>query len=430
MNQYETQLMAELFKARGWEIGGEEDVSDAYVVNTCTVTALSDRKSRQYIRRMKRLNPQAAVIVMGCYPQTRPEALASMEEADVIIGTEGKERAPELAEEFLKTRERKLLTSGGRPESREYTDHQAIFGSESRTRALIKIEEGCDRFCSYCVIPYARGPVRSRPLESIVSEARGLVEAGYKEIVLSGINTALYGSERPDVSVSGIDGVIEAISALPGDFRIRIGSLEPTVVNADYVKKLFGYDKLCHHLHLSVQSGSDRVLKAMNRHYSAAEYLDIVRVLREFDPLYGITTDIIAGFPGESEEDFEQTLELAEKAGYLHIHGFPYSVRPFTKAAEMEGQLPPHVKKERNARLGELSEKLSLEFRKSMEGSFQRVLTEERVSVDGREYIKGHASNYCPVYIPAEAAITDNEFIDVRAGEPIADGVAGIIVRT
>ncbi|MBQ1906656.1 MAG: tRNA (N(6)-L-threonylcarbamoyladenosine(37)-C(2))-methylthiotransferase MtaB [Firmicutes bacterium] len=437
VNQYESQLVAERFKALGWEIAGEEEAADAYVVNTCSVTALSDRKSRQYIRRMKRLNPSAVIAVMGCYPQTDPGAVEKLSEADIVIGTEGKERVPALVEELIRERElsgscsRMMLTSGGRPSSAVYEDHASIVGSESRTRALLKIEEGCDRFCSYCVIPYARGPVRSRPLGSILDEAAGLVEAGYREIVLTGINTALYGTDRPDVRVSGIAEVVDAISAIPGDFRIRIGSLEPTVVNAEYVKELFGFGKLCHHLHLSIQSGSARVLEAMNRHYSPDDYLRIVRELKAFDPLYGITTDIITGFPGETEEDFQDSLDMVRMAEYLKVHGFPYSQRPFTAAAGFDGQIAPQEKKRRNARLAEVSEQVSLAFRSRMKGSLQRVLTEERARIGGQLFMKGHASNYCPVYIPDPGGrLEANRFMDVTAGDPVEDGVQGTPAET
>ncbi len=425
VNQYESQLLAGMFRQRGWQVVSEEEQADIYIINSCSVTRLADRKSRQYLRRMKRLSPSSRAIIMGCYPQTNPEEVAEIEEADVILGTVDKERAVELAEELLDGRtERVMAVEDSRVRETVYRDHEGCGASESRTRALIKVEEGCDRFCSYCVIPFARGPVRSRPMDSILREAEDLIGRGYRELVITGINTALYGTENGGGEPSGIHSVIEAVSALKGDFRIRIGSLEPTVVNASYVEKLFKYDRLCHHLHLSVQSGSDRVIKAMNRHYTAAEYMKIVEALREFDPDYGITTDIITGFPGETEEDFRQSLELVKKARFLKVHGFPYSVRLYTKAARMPGQITPPVKKERNRILLEEAEMVSLSFRECLKGKKLRVLAEEQEEVDGRLLWKGHASNYTPVYFASEGDMT-NRFVDLIAEGPVSDGVFG-----
>ncbi|MBR0521936.1 MAG: tRNA (N(6)-L-threonylcarbamoyladenosine(37)-C(2))-methylthiotransferase MtaB [Firmicutes bacterium] len=425
VNQYESQLLADMFKNKGWQVVSEEDPADVYIVNSCSVTRLADRKSRQYLRRMKRVNPSACMIIAGCYPQTNPDEVREIEEVDIILGTADKLRAVELAEEFLEGRDVPSCTvEKPYADSTVYVDHQGCGASESRTRALIKVQEGCNRFCSYCVIPYARGPIRSRPLESILSEAEDLIGRGYHELVLTGINTALYGTEGGSSEPSGIHNVIAAISQLSGDFRIRLSSLEPTVVNAAYVEKLFAFGKLCHHLHLSVQSGSDRIIKAMNRRYTSEEYMDIVRALRSFDPDYGITTDIITGFPGETEEDFEQSLELVRRAKYLKVHGFPYSRRPHTKAADMAGQIAPPVKKERNRILIAEADRVSLEFRQGLEGKPMRVLAEEQTEVEGKLLWKGHASNYTPVYFPWDGDIA-NTFIDLTAAEPVLDGVYG-----
>ena len=396
VNQYESYKLAEEFKAAGWLVVSEEEKADAYIVNTCTVTRLADRKSRQYIRRMKRLNPDAKLVVMGCYPETNREELEAIPEVDFILGTNDKEKVFELL-------------NVDRPSS----CRMLAFDPESRTRAMIQIQTGCNRFCSYCVIPYARNNISYKPIPEIVTEAKDLIAAGYKEIVLTGINTALY--------EGGVEPVIKALNELPGDFRLRFGSLEPTVVDADYVKSLLKYDKLCHHFHLSVQSGSDEIIKAMNRHYSAKEYLDIVKTCREFDPLFGITTDIIAGFPGETEEDFNCSLSLIDKARFLHVHAFPYSKRLFTKAAMMDGQISPAVKKERNKKLIAEGDRVSLEFRKEMIGSVQRVLVER--NLDG--YYHGHASNYTDVYFKSAKNDIINTFIDVIITDVYKDGVLG-----
>ena len=433
VNQYESSEMAEGFRKRGYEIVSADEPSDCYIVNSCSVTRLADRKSRQYIRRMKRQNPEALVVIMGCYPQTNPEEVAAMEEADIVMGTSDKNQVYRYVEDYfagLADRKQNYVTET-KVSTVKYPEHEVTVVPESKTRAMIKIEEGCNRFCSYCVIPYARGPVRSRPLESIAEEARQLVSLGYKEIVLTGINTALYGTEpgfeAGSSKMLGVEAVIAALNDIPGDFRIRLSSLEPTVVDADYVKRLFKYDKLCHHLHLSAQSGSDRIIYAMNRHYTSSDYLNIVEALREFDPHYGITTDIIVGFPGETEEDLQDSFKLTEKAGFLHVHAFPYSRRLFTPAADMEGQIDIQEKKERNRRLIEFADGVSLKFRKSLVGTVQKVLAEEADDdpvPDGTPVWKGHASNYTVVYFPS-GLDTEGEFTDIIIEKPYKDGVFG-----
>jgi len=300
---------------------------------------------------------------------------------------------------------------------------------ESKTRALIKIQDGCDRFCSYCVIPYARGAVRSRELNSIVKEAEILISKGCRELVLTGINTALYGSEKDFQKHSfepcGVVNIVKSLNDLDGDFRIRLGSLEPTVVNAEYVQSLLEYDKLCHHLHLSVQSGSDKIVNAMNRNYTIEDYLKIVEVVRNFDPNYSLTTDIISGFPGESELDFNQSLKLVEQVGYLKVHAFPYSQRPFTAAAKMDNQIPYSIIKERNRKLIEVSEKESHKYLRSLIGLPLRVLVEQAWGRQDGQYIwKGHADNFADVYFshPAEDDIT-NCFVNVIGQSPFMDGL-------
>ena len=427
VNQYETQAVAEAFRRAGYVIAEGEETADVYVVNTCTVTRLADRKSRQYIRRMKKANPAAVVVIMGCYPQTNPDEVSQIEEADIILGTTQKTRAPEYVAEFLRDRLRRQHVTGPKVLEQCFSEEGGVTCLESRTRALIKIQEGCNRFCSYCVIPYARGAVRSRSLCSIVSEAENLVKTGYKEIVLTGINTALYGLENEAAldksGPFGIETVVAAISDIPGDFRIRLGSMEPTVIDAEYVSRLFKYDKLCHHIHLALQSGSDRIIRAMNRNYTAESYLEIVRVLREFDPHYGITTDIITGFPGETEEDFEESLDMVRRVGYLKVHGFPYSRRLFTPAADMDCQIAPPVKKERNRRLLAASSEVSCDFRKTLIGIPQKVLAEEKGS-DGLWH--GHADNFTEIYFHEESGNDiSNTFVNVIPALPYEDGLLG-----
>ena len=435
VNQYETQAIAEEFKKIGYEVVSEEDTADVYVVNSCTVTAMADRKSRQYIRRVRRQAPKAIVVLAGCYPQTDPDSTQGLDGVDIMVGTRGKMEIPDMVEECLAAREQgeepetlRYFVEGDWSDAYRYEEEGEVTGLESKTRALIKIQTGCNRFCSYCVIPYARGPIRSRSGMSVVNEAKRLIAQGYKEIVLAGINTALYGAEKGfqddlETGLQGIEIVVKAINELPGDFRIRLNSVEPTVVNAEYLKRLFVYEKLCHHAHLSVQSGSSRIIAAMNRNYTREDYLRIIDTLRAFDPHYGITTDIITGFPGETEADFEDSLSLVDYADFLHVHGFPYSRRPYTVAAKMDGQVAPSVKKERNRRLIEFADIVSLRFRLGLAGTPQRVLAEEKTE---EGLWRGHTSNFTVIYFPEKDGVDiSNTFIDVIAGKPYQDGVLG-----
>ena len=424
VNQYETLRFEDQFRKAGYVVMDPDRGAEIYVVNTCTVTRLADRKSRQFMRRVKRQHPSSTLVVMGCYPQTNPEEVARITEADLILGNEEKEKVLERVEAFLREGPPAAICRVPEAGAAAEADPAPHIPIESRTRALVKIQNGCDRFCSYCVIPYARGPVVSRPMEEILREAEGLLEAGFRELVLTGINTALYGADHGRSS-EGVESVVASISRLKGDFRIRLGSLEPTVVDAAYVKRLLNYDKLCHHLHLSVQSGSDRILEAMNRHYTVADYMEIVRVLREADPYYGLTTDIITGFPGESEEDFRQSLELVGQVGYLKVHGFPYSKRPLTRAAEMGGAIPPHVAKARNRELLEAGESASRNFLQSLLGQKLRVLPEEVVSdVSGQRYWRGHADNFVMVYGDCTSgSLPEGGFTEVQAEQLFWDGV-------
>ena len=418
VNQYETEALAERFAEKGHEIVGETDFADVYIINTCSVTSLADRKSRQYIRRMKKINPDSIVAVTGCYSQVAPEEVASVEGVNVVTGTNEKSRLPEYIDLYAGNPGPQIIRVKSREELDTYDEMGIITSMESRTRAYIKIQEGCNRFCSYCIIPYARGDVRSRAPEDVVAEAKALIEKGFKEIVLTGINTALYGTEKGFAekygSDSGIEIIINKINALDGDFRIRLSSLEPTVINAEYVKNLMKYDKLCHHLHLSVQSGSDNIIKAMNRHYTKAEYLEIVDTLKSFDPGYGITTDIIAGFPGETEEDFRESIDIIKKAGFCKVHAFNYSKRPGTKAADMKGHLPPDLKSRRTKELMTAGEEASKAFYERNKGTVRRVLFEE-IDVAKNELV-GYTDNYIKVYVECRdgKGYKENEFFDIK----------------
>lgn len=476
VNQYETEMLKERFRAAGYEPVGEEDFADVYVINTCTVTSLADRKSRQYIRRMKRKNPAAFICVTGCYAQISPDEVAALEGVDIVVGTSDKGRILELVESQLCERKEKQelksepkekkngncgLDSGDIEDSlpmvlvrahnpgEEYIEMGTVTSMEGRTRAFIKVQEGCNRYCSYCEIPFARGDVRSRQPMKVLEEAKSLIDGGFKEIVLTGINTALYGTEKhfkPEFSASedkyrklwqescgedgackygtGLELLIAMISDIPGDFRIRISSLEPTVVNADDVMRLLKYEKLCHHFHLSMQSGSNNVLKAMNRRYEREEYIKIARALYAFDSCFGISTDIIAGFPGESESDFADSIEITEEIPFCKVHAFDYSKRPGTKAAEMKGHLDPQVKKRRVKELIAAGDAAQKRFFESCAGTERLVLIEEYLPEIGM-YV-GYTDNFVRTYVAApEAEGLINTFVKVKLGDKFKDGVKG-----
>ena len=439
VNQYETEAMKEQFIEAGYEIVGEEDFADVYVINTCTVTNLADRKSRQYIRRMKKQSPDAIVAVTGCYAQVKPEELEAMPEVDIVTGTGEKNTLLGYIEEFERerTKQRHIRDYD---DLVEYEDKGIITSMESRTRAYIKIQEGCDRFCAYCLIPFARGHVRSRDPEEVVAEAKALVDAGFKEIILAGINTALYGTEESfdypllagEDGMKGIEIIIKRINDLDGDFRIRLSSLEPTVINAEYVSRLMKYPRLCPHLHLSIQSGSDNVLKLMNRHYSRQEYLDIVKVLKSYDPGYGITTDIIVGFPGETQEDFMDSVDMIQRVEFCKVHGFRYSSREGTAAASLPGHLSGTVKNERIQQLLDAGDEAMNRFFDGCieRGEVRTVLFEEYdSSEDGEEkLITGYTENYIKIY--AQGTDADlNCFKKVKLLKKYKDGMKGEIIH-
>jgi len=424
VNQYETEAMKENFRSMGYEI--VEDAAgyaDVYVINTCTVTSLADRKSRQYIRRARKNNPSAVLAVTGCYAQMDPAGISAIEGVDIIAGTNEKDSLPLYVRDHIKTG-RMQIHCHSREELHVYKETGPVMSTESRTRAYIKIQEGCDRFCSYCIVPYARGTIRSRQLEDIKKEAEKLVLSGFSEIVLTGINTALYsaGNGEPD-----IEPVIRMLEDMPGDFRVRLSSLEPTVINTGYVKRLFRYERLCRHMHLSVQSGSDRVLSAMNRNYTRKDFLEIVAVLREFDPLYGITTDMIAGFPGETEDDLEDSLSMIREAEFSRVHVFRYSKRSGTAAAAMSDQISPEIKAERSDRLAEAGEKAAETFFRKNTGTIQKVLPEEYDEKEGA--VCGYSSNYIRNYIkcdPNEKEKLSGRFTDVKVIDACSNGVYSV----
>lgn len=416
VNQYETEAIRQQFIRAGHEIVGEDDFADVYIINTCTVTNLADRKSRQFIRKSKKVNPNGVIGVIGCYAQMRPDEIAEIDGVEIVVGTDEKNNLLKKVEEYFDTHNRAFIVKEY-SELTKYEDLGVIEAMESRSRAFVKIEEGCNRFCSFCIIPYARGKVRSRARADIVKEVNLLVERGHKEVVLTGINTALYGEEKGGLKIVDL---LKELDKIPGDFRIRLSSLEPTVIDADYVKKLFECKRLCHHLHLSIQSGSNKVLKEMNRRYSRNDYLEIVKVLRAFDPLYGITTDIIVGFPGETDEDFMDSLDIVQKAEFSKVHAFKYSKRTGTVAASRNDQVSGMVKNDRVHALMNMAEISREKFNARSIGTAAKTLIEQQEN----EFLTGYTDNYTKVYIrDFQKDIKLNEFYDVKLIGNYKDGM-------
>lgn len=387
VNQYETGAMEKMFEDRGYSIVEENDISDIYIINTCTVTNLSDRKSRQFIRRVKKLNEEAIIAVVGCYSQVSPEEIEEIDFVDVIMGTTERNRIVDLCE-MAKQEKKKFNIVEDIRRNKEF-EKLEIDNVNSKTRAYIKIQDGCNQYCSYCIIPYARGPIRSRELNDIIDEAETLSKAAFKELILTGIHVASYGKDLKDLAL--ID-VIEKISEIDGIERIRLSSVEPNLIDEDFMKRIVKAKKVCDHFHLSLQSGSNSVLKRMNRKYTVEEFEEKTRIIREFMPDAGLTTDIIVGFPGETDEEFKETLEFVKRIGFSKIHVFKYSPRKGTPAAESKDQINGIIKKERSRVLIELAEDLMESFNSRFIGESLEVLFEEKSSKDN--IYEGYTSNY------------------------------------
>ena len=405
VNQYETDAARRLFLDNGHENVNSPEDADVCIVNTCSVTGEADRKSSQMLRRMAKNNPNAVIVAMGCSSELKTGEVP----ADIVIGTRDKNTVVAKVEEFLAQREGRVLdhkTSHTRPEvskTDEYHDFGTVLSPEG-TRAFIKVEDGCNNFCTYCVIPYARGRVVSRDEKACVKEAQFLVENGYKEIIVSGIHLCSYGKDQGK-DIAALLELLKKIDAIPGLERLRLGSLEPKSMTPEFISGLKELKHLCPHFHLSLQSGSDTILKRMNRKYTTAEYEDRVNALRAEFPDMSLTTDIITGFPEETEEEFEETIKYAQKLKFAKIHVFPYSVREGTKAADMP-QIDMSVRKARAKRLIEVSSKLETEFAASMTGKEAEILIEKIEEKDGRTIAEGYTANYIRTF----AEVSDGDF--------------------
>lgn len=413
VNQYETEVLSRRFAAAGFDlVQGHEPGCDVYVVGSCTVTAEGDRKTRQMVRRFKRENPGAVVVLTGCYPQAFPEEAAAITEADIVTGARARSDLPELVLRFLREHERIVsITPHERGEEFEACS-AADFGL--RTRAFLKIQDGCDNWCSYCIIPAARGPVRSKPLPDLQKELSTLAAAGYREVVLTGINLSNYGREWG----LHLSDAVAAACETQGILRVRLGSIEPDLMTPDEIARLAACgSKFCPQFHLSLQSGCDATLARMNRHYTAGEYRAVAEAVRERFPLAALTTDMMVGFPGETAEDHAESLRFAQEMGFAKIHAFAYSVRPGTRAAVMPDQVPQGEKRRRCAELMTVAAGLRSTALAAMVGCTESVLFEER----GAHGHTGYTPNYTPVTV-ADPAITPGEIRQVLITAVAADG--------
>ena len=413
-NQYETQAMEQLLRDRGHEIGSFDEPCDGYIINTCSVTAVADKKNRAVVRRCRREHPEAVIAVGGCYVQHDPQALRDLD-VDVLGGSGGRVQFIELLLEAARDRvHREALDDALR--RREFEVLPAG-GLEKRTRAMVKVQDGCRNFCTYCIIPYTRGPVRSAPLELAVDQCRALARQGYREIVVTGIEIASWGVDLP--GKPGPEVLIDAICrAVPG-CRVRLGSLEPRIITEDFCKVLVKLPNLCPQFHLSMQSGCDAVLSRMKRKYDTARYLQSVALLKAAFPGCAITTDMIVAFPGETEEEFEESLTFIRRCGFAAMHIFPYSRRPGTPADKMPGQHPNAVKEARSKAAIAVAEDMSRTYRESLLGTVQEVLFEEPEGA----YFTGHCPNYIKVYLKGENL--HNEIRTVRLTALHQDGMLG-----
>ncbi len=391
VNQYETNAMTQKFKEAGYEIVNmNDDISDICIVNTCTVTNMSDRKSRQALRKVKEKNHNAIIVAVGCYAQVAKEELEKMPEIDVVLGNEEKKDVVKYVENFINGKN-KVIEIEDIATQKEFKDMGQITYTE-KTRAVIKVQDGCNQFCSYCIIPYARGRVRSRNQESIIKEITQIAQKGIKEVVITGIHVASYG--RDFDNENGLIELLEKINEVDGISRIRLGSLEPKIITEEFMQRLVKLEKICHHFHLSLQSGCDETLKRMNRKYTVSEVEEIIERLRRYYDDVILTTDIIVGFPGETEEEFNKTYEFLKKAKLYKMHVFQYSPRKGTRASVMPGQVDGNIKEMRSKKLIQLSNENEKYYHDKLIGKTVEVLFEDKEVDNGVTYYKGHTQNY------------------------------------
>ena len=425
VNQSDTASMEGIFRRAGYEVVDFGSPADVYLINTCVVTNTGQRKSRQIINRAVRHNPLSLIVVTGCYPQTAPEEVRAIAGVDVIIGNQERARIVELVEQALENKQTEILDNVQKMTVDTKFEELGVGTETDKTRAFLKIQEGCNQYCTYCIIPYARGPLRSRSLESIRSEVAKLVEAGYKEVVLIGIHLGCYGKElaKEGKHITLYDAV-QAVLSVEGMCRVRLGSLESVEVEPRLLELMANEPRLCKHLHLPLQSGCDKILQAMHRPYDTARFTQLLQQIRAQVPDVAITTDIIVGFPGETEEDFATTLAFAEKCGFAKMHIFPYSKRKGTPAEKMPNQVDEAVKGERAARLAEVDEKLHQAMLKQMVGKTEEVLFEQPVDA---VHMEGLCGPYLRVVVPGTSELA-NTIAQVKITGIVDDWLTGEIV--
>ena len=420
VNAYETEAMEELLKKDGFTIVDFNEEADVYVINTCSVTNIADRKSRQMIHKCKKLNPDACVVATGCYVQNFGKDIADELGADIILGNNKKNDLVIKVHEYfdkLDKNDGPILDYFDINDGNVDYEDMLIEKDSEHTRAFVKVQDGCNQFCSYCIMPFARGRIRSRAIDDVVNEVTGLAKAGYKEVVITGIHLSSFGTGTE----FGLADLLEAVQNIDGIERIRMGSLEPQIVTEDFAKRVSALSKMCPHFHLSLQSGCDSVLVRMNRKYTIEEYTKGVEILRKYFDNPAITTDIIVGFPGETEEEFDTTLNYVDFIKFAELHVFAYSKRAGTKAAKMPGQITNAAKKERSAKLISLGLEKTKEYRMSFIGKELDVLFEERQTIDGEEYFVGFSKEYIKCMIKADDKDLSNTILKVKATEITPD---------
>ena len=421
VNAYEVEAMQQLLENAGYETVPFEEGADVYVINTCTVTNIADRKSRQMLHKAKKMNPDAIVVATGCYAQADTEKLKEDTAVDLILGNNQKTQIVEALEEYEKEHAKQVQVIEIN-HTKEY-EELSISSTAEHVRAYIKVQDGCNQFCTYCIIPFARGRVRSRKIEEVLSEVETLAAKGYKEVVLTGIHLSSYGVDFPKEERESLLSLIQAVSRVEGISRIRLGSLEPRIITEEFLEGIVKTGKVCPHFHLSLQSGCNKTLKNMNRRYSAQEYAKKCELIRKFYPAPALTTDVIVGFPQETEEDFEESYEFVKKIHFYETHIFKYSRRHGTKAASMDGQLTEAAKAQRSDRMLELHEIRAREYEEAMIGKKMELLLEEEIEIDGRPWYVGHSREYVRAVISKTDAHRVNDLVTVKAVAFVRDHI-------
>lgn len=414
VNAYEIEAMQQLLEEAGYEIVPFEPGADIYVINTCTVTNIADRKSRQMLHKAKKMNPEAIVVATGCYVQTGGEKLEKDEAIDLVLGNNQKINIVEALAEYAENKPGHGSHVIKINQTKEY-EELSIDHTAEHVRAYIKVQDGCNQFCTYCIIPYARGRVRSRNIESVLKEVRALAEKGYKEVVLTGIHLSSYGVDFPEEKKETLLSLIRAVHEIEGIRRIRLGSLEPGIVTREFAEGIAALPKVCPHFHLSLQSGCDETLERMNRRYRSGEYRERCELLREVYGNPALTTDVIVGFPQESEEEFRKSYDFVDSICFYETHIFKYSRRQGTKAAAMDGQLTEAEKSFRSEKMIELHHRHAGDYEKSMLGKNLEVLIEEEYTKDGRTWYLGHSREYIKTAVPKSEAYGVNDIVNVKA---------------